>query len=249
MKPTKWVVMNDVQIPFEDKAVLWDLVVPFVQELKPDGVVLNGDIVDNYEISDYQKDPKLRSVGLRAERKGAGRLMKALEQIPIKHWIDGNHEDRYRRYAWGRVPELVRADIMPTFATAFKLGDYGFSWTQYGGHRMLGKLMVTHGFIVAQQSAYSAQRHFQRLGNSVLIGHTHRGGTHYKTNVGGAHVAIENFCLCRLDGLGYAQFPDWQQGFSVVDVFDNGLFNVQQVPIINRRALMFGGQLVKRGGK
>jgi predicted phosphodiesterase len=244
--PQKWVVMNDTQIPFEDRAVLWDLVVPFVQELKPYGIVLNGDIVDNYEVSDFTKDPKLRSYGLRAERKGAARLMAAFKDIKRKVWIDGNHEDRYRRYSWGRVPELVRAEIMPTFASAFRLKEHGFDWHPYGGHIMLGKLMVTHGFIVAQQSAYSAQRHFQRLGSSVLIGHTHRGGVHFKTNASGAHVAYENFCLCRLDGLGYAQFPDWQQGFSVVDVFENGLFNVQQVPILRRRQFMYGGQIVRR---
>jgi hypothetical protein len=54
----KWVVLNDIQLPFEDKPVLWDLVVPFVRELKPYGIVLNGDIVDNHEISDFSKDPQ-----------------------------------------------------------------------------------------------------------------------------------------------------------------------------------------------
>jgi hypothetical protein len=53
----RWVVLNDLQIPFEDKSVVWELVVPFVRELKPYGVVLNGDIVDNHEISDFSKDP------------------------------------------------------------------------------------------------------------------------------------------------------------------------------------------------
>ena len=74
----KWVVLNDTQIPFEDKLVLWELVVAFVRELKPYGVVLNGDIVDHHELSDFDKDPKLRHADLRAERKGLGRLMAAL---------------------------------------------------------------------------------------------------------------------------------------------------------------------------
>jgi hypothetical protein len=37
IREQRWVVMNDLQIPFEDKPVLWELVVPFVRELKPSG--------------------------------------------------------------------------------------------------------------------------------------------------------------------------------------------------------------------
>lgn len=245
----KWAVINDVQIPFEDKPVLWGLVVPFLQSLKLDGVVLNGDIVDNYEISDYEKDPRHRSFGLRAERKGVARLLDAFASVPGKVYLAGNHEDRFRRYAWGRVPELVRADIMPSYETAFGVTARGWEYKPYGGHIQLGKLLVTHGFLVAQDSGASAKRHFARLGTSLMIGHTHRVGQYHVTNQSGDHAAYENFCLCRLDGFGglnYTQFPNWQQGFSIVDVFDGGLFNVQQIRILKRRFFLYGGQIVRR---
>jgi len=51
-----WVVMNDLQIPFHDKQVL-ELVLSFVERLKPHGVVLNGDVVDCYQLSDFTKNP------------------------------------------------------------------------------------------------------------------------------------------------------------------------------------------------
>src|SRR4030095_7939287 len=82
LREQRWVVMNDLQIPFEDKPVLWELVVPFVRDLKPYGVVLNGDIVDNHEISDFSKDPKHRRMNLKAEPKGLGRLLTALAPPP-----------------------------------------------------------------------------------------------------------------------------------------------------------------------
>ena len=56
-------------------------------------------------------------------------------------------------------------------------------------------------------------------------------------------MAYENGCLCRLDPK-YVQFPDWQQGFSVVHVDEGGFFNVQQIPILNRRCFFYGGTLV-----
>jgi hypothetical protein len=55
-----WAVINDIQILFHDEKVL-DLVVNFIRELKPYGVVLNGDIVDCYSISSYSKDPMKKS--------------------------------------------------------------------------------------------------------------------------------------------------------------------------------------------
>jgi hypothetical protein len=245
-----WVVLNDLQMPFEDKEVVWDLVVPFVRDLKPYGIVLNGDIVDNYEISDFTKDPKLRKMDLKAEREGLHRLLGALAPVSTERWyIEGNHEQRFQRYSWSRVPELVAADVVPTFAEAFKLEDFGFKHKVYGEHINLGKLMVTHGFAVRQHSAMSAKAHFDRLGTSVLLGHTHRLGIFHRTNQSGDHAAYENGCLCRLDGLGYAQFPDWQQGLAVVDVFAGGLFNVQQLRIIDRRWFVYGDDIVSRSGR
>jgi len=243
----RWVVMNDLQIPFEDKPVLWDLVVPFVRELRPYGVVLNGDIIDHHEISDFVKDPKLRRYDLRAELRGAWRLMDALAPATKERvFIEGNHEDRFRRYSWSRIPELVGAGAMPALADVLRLEEHGFTHKPYGGSIRLGKLLVTHGFLVAQDSGVSAKRHFMRLGTSVLIGHTHRAGIFHRTNQAGDQAAYENGCLCRLDGLGYAQFPDWQQAFSVVDVFPGGMFNVNLIRILARRAFIYGGTVVRR---
>src|SRR4030095_8341652 len=72
LREQRWVVLNDLQIPFEDKPVLWELVVPFVRELKPYGIVLNGDIVDNHEISDFSKDPNDRASASESEPQGRG---------------------------------------------------------------------------------------------------------------------------------------------------------------------------------
>ena len=244
----KWIVLSDLQIPFEDGPVLWDLVVPFIRELRPYGVILNGDVVDNYEISDYSKDPKQRdAASLAREREGAERLMKALAPVTKERiWLGGNHEDRFRRYVWSRIPELVAADMASSFESAFRLKEYGFRWKPYGQHYMLGKLLVTHGFLVRGASGASGRAHFEKLGTSVLHGHTHRLGVYHKTNQGGDHAAYENGCLCRLDGLDYAQFPDWQQGFSVVDVFEGGLFNVNLIRILARKLFVFGGTVVRR---
>ena len=230
-----WVVLNDLQIPWHDAPVL-QLVLRFIRDLQPHGVILNGDVVDCYAISTYDKNP-LRRAGLQREITLAQHLMASLEPLKEKIWLGGNHEDRLRRYLW-KNPQFADLDSL-TFSKLFRLGEHGFSYYPYGRHWMLGKLMVTHGFMVRSHSGVSARSHFDRLGTSCLVGHTHRLGVYYKTNVRGQHAAYENGCLCRLDP-EYVQNPDWQQGFSVVTVMENGYYNVVQVPILHRRMFFYG---------
>lgn len=241
-----YAVLNDIQIPFHDQPVL-DAVLGFVKKLRPDGVVLNGDIVDCYELSVYDKDP-LTQASLREEVDQARALVGRLRMLsPKVIWIGGNHEDRLRRYIWKRAPEL---GVLPgiTFPKLFGLSDYGVEWRDYGESIMLGKLMVTHGSMVRSHSAYSAKAHFDRHGTSVMIGHTHRMGQFYRTNRNGVHAAYENGCLCRLDP-EYVHDPDWQQGFAVVHVEERtGHFNVQQIPVLDRKRFFYGNQVFEIGG-
>jgi predicted phosphodiesterase len=246
-----WVILNDIQYPFADTKVM-RLVTGFIGDLKPQGVILNGDIVDCYSLSDFDKSPLSRA-SLSQEIRCAQGLMKALKAVPQKIWIGGNHEDRLRRHVWAKPALLSGLDKKSRervvsaldFPEVFGLGEHGFSWLPYGGVHNLGKLMVTHGSMVSKHSGQTARMHLERYGKSVLIGHTHRGGVHYKRDVSGVHAAYENFCLCRLDP-EYVKYPNWQQGFAVVHVNPkNGFFHVTQLPILPGNRIMYGGTEIK----
>lgn len=231
-----FVVLSDIQIPFQDHQSL-ELVMKFIHDLKPYGVVLNGDIVDNYAISSFDQDPWTQAT-VEREIHEAGVLMKRLAKYTtIRHWIGGNHEDRWRRQIW-KHPKL--RGMFASFPHSFALGSYGFTWHPYGGAVRLGKLYITHGSRVSKHSAMSAKAHFDKYGCSVMVGHSHRLGIYYHRNMGGTYAAYENGCLCSLSP-EYDTHPDWQQGFAVVHVEDRGgLFHVQQIPILRRHVLFYG---------
>lgn len=243
-----YVVLNDVQFPFEDKKVLWDLVVPFVEELRPNGVILNGDIVDCYSLSEFTKNP-LEEADLTKEIRLADRLMNRLSKAAKSSdeliWLGGNHEARLQRYVWKHAPVLGAVEGV-RFPNLFNLQHYGFQWLEYGDKHYLGKLMVTHGTEVNKHSGWTARSHFLKHGTSVLIGHTHRLGVFHATNDVGDHAAYENGCLCRLDP-EYDPSPNWQHGFAVVHVLDDGYFNTQQMRILERKKFFYGSDLIKVG--
>lgn len=234
-----------MQIPFEDKPVL-EMVLDFIDDFKPDGIILNGDIVDCYSISSHRTNLKtITTSHLQKEIDMLHKYMARLESIKEKWYIGGNHEQRFFNHINDNAPGLGLIDGLD-FQTIFGLGEHGFKWKDYGEFIKLGKLMVTHGEVVRTHSAYSAKAHFDKYGTSVIHGHTHRMGWYCHTNVGGAHGAWENGCLCRLDGLGYAHNPNWQQGFAVIHVGDRGMFSVQQCLILDRKEFFYGNKLWRR---
>lgn len=235
-----YVITNDWQIPFHDLRVIDGLFMPFLFWLKPDGFIWNGDIIDNYTLSEFSKNPLDKSDLLleAAITKSYMNEISKVKSITTKQWIGGNHEDRIRRYIWNHSAKL-QLDPQQTFENLFDVKRYGFTYHPYGHVTALGSLDVTHGSIVRQHSAYSARAHFDKRGGSVIIGHTHRLGQYYRSNSKGVHVAIENGCMCSLKP-EWVQDPDWQQGFAVVHVGSKGFFHVQQIPIINRAMMFYG---------
>jgi hypothetical protein len=233
-------ITNDWQIPFQDTKVIEGLFFPFLNWLKPDHFIWNGDIIDNYNLSEFSKNPLNKPTLIQEAtqtRTYMARISK-VKSIKRKDWLWGNHEDRLRRYMWQHAGRL-QLGIEDTFESIFACKDYGFNSYPYGAVVALGSLDITHGNVVRQHSGWSAKAHFDKRGGSVLIGHTHRMGSYYRTNAKGVHVSFENGCLCSLTP-EWVQDPDWQQGWSVVKVAPNGSFLVQQVPVINRQRIMYG---------
>lgn len=240
----KSIIINDLHIPFHDKPVT-NLVLDFIRQERPDQVLLNGDVVDCYTVSSFNKNP-LTQAGLKREIREAGEIMEYLSCINSKLWIGGNHEDRLRRYIWGKAPELAELDEL-SFAQLFHLDRYGFKWLEYGDIHQIGKLSVTHGNLARKHSGETARAHFDTFGRSVLVGHTHRLGAYYKTRLGKPYVAFENGCLCGLNP-EYVKHPDWQHGFAIVHHDDaTGQFAAQQIPVFKVKGeprFYYGKELV-----
>ena len=52
-------ILSDIHIPFHDRDSLY-LALTWVKNFGPDCIVLNGDIIDCYQLSNFQKDPEER---------------------------------------------------------------------------------------------------------------------------------------------------------------------------------------------
>ena len=237
------VIINDQHLPFIDKKAN-DLAFQLIKTIKPDYIDILGDLIDFYQISSFDKSPD-RKHTIQDDIDIGKEYLTTLRELSPKSKITlhyGNHMYRLRKYIWRMAKEL---DCIRSLNLKWLLGLDKLKITAIesaSGYDRRGKLCLTHGTLVSQDSAMTARRMLKKYGISVIHGHTHRLGSTFKTDLLGTRGAWENGCLCRLDLIKQWGFEigNWQQGVSVI-FFSKDRFLVQQLPIIKNK-MMFGSQ-------
>lgn len=92
-KIKKTVVLSDIHIPYHDQKAL-AVAISYMEDYKPDEIILNGDILDNYSCSSYRKD-EARFIELQDELDEVKSFLSHLRELFPKakmHYVSGNHE-------------------------------------------------------------------------------------------------------------------------------------------------------------
>lgn len=245
-------VYGDVHIPYQDPdalAIMFDALSVY----KPDHIIIAGDLLDCEEISTFPK--RERPVKLVDELIAGEDHFKRLRLIAPDariSYLEGNHERRFARYVGSRAPALLEVKDV-SVDTLLNIKDYNidfFPSTDRGISIDLGKILVGHWSRVSKHSAYTAKLILDDYGKSHIQGHTHRLGTHFRTLADRTLVGYEGGCLCLLK-VKYMEFPNWQHGFHTITIAPDGIFQVQQIPIISshdkqRMTAIFGDQIFER---
>jgi UDP-2,3-diacylglucosamine pyrophosphatase LpxH len=241
----KSIVINDIHIPFEDKRAV-KLVFDFIEWFKPDRVFINGDLLDCQTVGRFVNDP-FHEVSMVDEIVQGREFLEKLRSILKKnakiHYIYGNHEFRFQNYIINNARSLRGLEGL-TLKEQLYCDDYGVDVVYSGlreSYMQYGKLFVGHYNKVSKHGGYTVKSLIDDKGVSVIHGHTHRFGTHYRTLLDGTVLGgFENGCLCDLNP-NYTMKPNWIHGFSIVwKKKDDDRFMVEPVPIINHK-FFYGG--------
>ena len=230
-------VLSDLHIPYHDIPAV-EAALSFGDTYKPDGIFINGDFWDFYQISRFDKNPTLPKIS--AELLAGGRMFDHIRarfpraKIRLKL---GNHDERWAAYLYRAAPLL--ADI-PEIVNGW-LGPGGITRNRVeviGDQRpvMLGKLMVLHGHEKGRgisSPVNPARGAFLRLLTNVLEGHGHRQSEHEERTADNRLIVCRTTgCLCGL-WPEYAKANKWGHGFATVDVDKSGEYEVQLKRILN----------------
>lgn len=216
-------ILSDIHVPYHNIEAL-TCAIEKLKEEEIDGLLLNGDIIDFYGISSFEKDPNKRKFS--QELDAFKQLISSLRtelNCPIYYKI-GNHEERYTRFLRMKASELIGVDEFD-FHTILRsrAGDIEIiddkriiklnSLNGIHGHEYRGGISTPVNI---------ARGLYLRGKVSAFQGHNHATSEHTESNMNGEVVTTWSLgCLCELHP-DYCPMNKWNHGFGIVELDENG---------------------------
>ena len=236
-----------------------------IKRLKPDEVVLIGDLVEcggfasQHHVMGYVSQTEYTYQQDIVE--GNWFLDELAKAAPdaVVHYLEGNHEDRIERWVVDqtmrneRDGEFLRTLVSPEFL--LQLGERGIKYYRRGEYHMgleepgmikLGKIFFVHQMSGAKNAAAKS---LEVTAGNIVFGHTHREDSATLVFPGVGLVKAWNpGCLCKRQPLWRHSSPtNWSHGYGVELVSKSGNFLHVNVPIWRGQSLL--GGLSERLGK
>jgi len=235
------VVICDTHVPYQDNRAV-AVALALIEDLKPERVVLAGDMLDMYAVSRFSKEP-LGALGLQDELDQTKDLLREIRRASGKarlEYVEGNHEARLTAYLHTRAPELAGLTAL-SITELLDLDSLDITYIKSRGRSAFttfGAVAVGHFDKCSKHSGYTAKALVDDRCESLVQGHVHRLGTHYKTLPNGdVLLGVESGCLCDLSP-EYVANPNWQHGLTVITKrTDTDRFHLAQVPIVDYEAI------------
>jgi predicted phosphodiesterase len=229
----KILILSDIHFPYHNAKALKTAIKYGIKE-EVDCIILNGDILDFYALSDFSKDPS--KPRLRQEIKLGkwflNELRMAFPKAQIYYKI-GNHEMRLERWLMVKAPEILdceefRLDILLEFARHHVILIDKYTVIK------AGNLNIIHGHeYKGAGGVYPAKYIYSKSKVNTICGHYHRSSTYIDKNMNGEYNGgFSTGCLCELSP-DYMPYNEWVHGFAVVTMKPGGNFSVQNLTIDN----------------
>jgi len=213
-------VLSDIHIPYHTTSAI-EISIAEGKRRDVDGILLNGDVLDFHQMSDFIRDPEARN--FKEERKLGAQFLGYLRQEFPKARIvfkEGNHDERVKRFVLQKAPELYDETILGLPAL-LHFDRHGIEHVGDKRAVMLGGLTALHGHEFAKgitAPAAPARTAYLKAGVSVLIGHHHTTNEYTKTILGGKIITCwSTGCLSDLHP-HYSPYAGYNYGFANVDL-------------------------------
>lgn len=232
-----WLILSDVHIPCHDRKTC-ELAIDRAKRDGVVGVILNGDFLDSHDLSDHDKDPSAPRYNREIEL-GLEFLAWVRGELPHARIVYkmGNHEERLQRYVFSRAPALFDLEFA-SVPSLLHFDEFGIETVTDRRVMHLGKLCVIHGHEYRGSGGVFAARWLSlRTKYPAICGHFHRTSNYFdRTIVGKMDAAWTVGCACDLTPM-YTRLNSWNNGFAMVEVGDDGGFEVRNLRVMNGKVL------------
>lgn len=230
-----WIVVPDLHVPFHDIAYV-RLVTKIISMVKPHGLIQLGDAVDFFQISTFDKDPDRKNTvyeDLLMYRAIMSEWRAAAGGKLVVHQLEGNHEDRLRRFVWRSAPQLkAMIRSVPEVLDLMTPGNYWHGYHDWQSCK-IGDVLIHHG---AYFNKHVAMGNLGKYPAKFICGHTHRfqyvsDGAKWSCTMGHGSLAEET---------SHMPAPtEWQQVVSLLTVV-SGVGTLEPILVNNGKCVLRG---------
>ena len=225
-------VISDIHVPYHcEKA--WEAAVNSLKG-RIDTLLINGDYIDCYQVSHWEKKPTKRRFKEELDSSIAG-LRWMRESFPKARIVLklGNHDERWEKFVWNRAPEIYDLPQCQ-IESILELDKLGIECVKDQRVVLAGKLPILHGHELQKGIAApvnAARGCFLRTNHSLLVGHSHRTSTHVEPDMFGREVAVWSTGMLCAQNPEYNRFAKSNWGFAYVHIEKDGEFSVENYRI------------------
>jgi predicted phosphodiesterase len=218
IKQSRILIISDLHFPYQNNEAI-TLALDYGKEKKVDCIILNGDVMDQANISRHERDWRARSI---AEEFEAVRVfLKSLRlHFPKTKivWKLGNHEERWEKFLYNKAPEIFDVNDFQ-LEVLLKLGELKIEIVKDKRPIILGKLTVLHGHeLMGMGGVNPARATFTKTMEDTLVGHYHRTSSHSEPTMNNKLINVHSQgCLCEMNPM-FMPINKWNLGFAYVDL-------------------------------
>jgi predicted phosphodiesterase len=230
----KWLILNDIHFPYHCEKSL-DMALNYGLQHGFDKVLINGDMLDMYKMSRFDKDP--RKPGINEEFTMAREFLKSVStHFNEVYYKIGNHDERWEKWLISKAPELLDCDEFQ-LNIILRFGELGIKEVKSKQLIEAGNMIIGHGHELPATSGgvNPARTMFLKANTSIAVGHFHRTTTHVERNINN-HVTVTHSmgCLCHLSP-DYLPYNNWNNGFGTIEIEKDGSYEFENKKIIKNK--------------
>ena len=217
-------VIGDIHIPYQDNDAI-EVAFDKMEEENIEALFINGDMLDFYQLSFHEKDPRMVHFKqeIEAGRQFLDYCRSRFPGIPI-YFIPGNHENRFERYLRVKASELLDMDEF-RLDVLLHVAEYGVQYIPFRSKVVFGDFLIEHGDkIPGAGGVVPARTALMRLKTNCLINHFHKTSSSSQRVYGpGESTTIRGYslgCLCELTP-EYLEINEWNHGFAILKKIGN----------------------------
>ena len=228
--------ISDLQVPFHDPKAI-DICFEYLTKEGIDTLFINGDLVDFYQLSDFQKDPRVRKFDEEHEAiiEMLAYIRKTFPNITIYYNLDANHEFRYERYMRTKAPEMLGLQLFE-IEDILQLNAFDIKPLKNIDHVKFGHLPIIHGDTTFRRGSgvSPAKTLYDRVKQSAIASHVHRTSEYTTKNQFDGEI-FTTYTVGHLmhPNVEYCKHVDsYNQGFAILEKEKNGDYRVHNHRII-----------------